>query len=196
VIEMIEHENFPRQPRLTPPSGSASPAWWALEMLRDRALGKPEARDLAGLRVGLAAQHPFWRPVRDVGARTHGSPLDASKLQVEAPRLAAFAPAQGMTMFRVERTLGSEVLSRRSAPVRTMAGPPAALLSIADHARLGANGRVTIEAAGHTVELAARALRTVPDGVVLVPRDVEWPSPVAQGAAARVASAAVEEVQR
>jgi hypothetical protein len=56
------------------------------------------------------------------------------------------------------------------------------------------NGGIAVEVDGHTVELAARALATVPEGVLLVPRQVAWPFPVAQGTAVRVTAAAVQEV--
>jgi NADH-quinone oxidoreductase subunit G len=196
VIEMIDHATFPRTPRLAAPAGSARPAWWVLEMLRDRALGKPEARDVAGVRIALAMRQPFWRPLRDVAAGSHGSPLDVSALKLTAPRLAEFAAVKGTALFRTERVLGSEVLSGRSAPMRKMAGPPVAWLAPADARLLPAGDRVRIEAAGQTVELEARSLRTVPEGVVLVPRDVEWKSRIEQGTGVRVTAMAAEEARR
>src|SRR5439155_1089906 len=60
VEEMIERETFPRTPRLTPPDGSARPAWWALEQLRERALGAPPARGLAELRSALERSRALW----------------------------------------------------------------------------------------------------------------------------------------
>jgi hypothetical protein len=163
-------------------------------MLRARSHGRPEARDLAGLRAQLAGRHPGWEPIRVIQAGSPGSPIGVSAA-AEA-RLGAFPEPRAMALFRVERTLGSEALSRRSEPVRRMAGPPVALISPADAARIGAEGRVALSLAGHTVEVAVRALRTVPEGVVLVPRDLELPAPVAQGGPVEVQSRAVEEVSR
>jgi anaerobic selenocysteine-containing dehydrogenase len=194
IEELIQQETFPRTPRLAPPAGDARPAWWAIEMLRARSHGRPEARDLAGLRAQLAGRHASWEPLRVIQAGGPGSPLGT--LAIEGARLGAFPEPTRLALFRVERTLGSEVLSRRSEPVRKMAGPPVALISPADAARIGAEGRVVLSLAGHTVEVAVRALRTVPEGVVLVPRDLELPAPVAQGGPVEVQSRAVEEVSR
>src|SRR5262249_4787600 len=196
VIELIRNETFPRQPRLTPPDSDAHPSWWALERLRAQTLGKPEVRDLAGVRAGLASTHAFWQPLRGLAAGGRGVTLDVSSLKIEAPSIAPFSSARGLAVFRVDRTLGSEVLSRRSEPTRRMAGDPVAHLSIADAARSRIDGRIAIEAGGHTIEIDARASRTVPEGVVLVPRDVEWPAPIEPGIVATVGSRATQEIGR
>ena len=77
-----------------------------------------------------------------------------------------------------------------------MAGPPVVWLSDADAKRLGHPARVVLEAGGATVELLARAHSGVAPGVVIVPRDVEWPLSPRQGAAVRVNAAVAEEVRR
>ena len=196
VNELIHDETFPRTPRLAPPDAAARPAWWALELLREYSVGKPAARSLAELRGALARSHPFWQPIRDVAPGDHGRALDVSLLKVEAPASLAPVPAgDGLAVFRVDRTLGSEILSRRSAPMRKMAGPPVAWISSADAERLRANGSIRVEVEGQAAELAVRAVGTVPAGVLLVPRDVHWASPPAQGAPARVAAPAAAEVE-
>jgi hypothetical protein len=131
--------------------------------------------------------------VRTIQARGTGAQLGVPA-PVAAAGLGAFPAGGGLALFRRDRTLGSEALSRRSEAMRKMAGPPVALLSLADHARLG--DRIALEVAGQIVEVAARGLRTVPDGVVLLPRDVEWQTPVSQGSAVQVQSRAAEEVRR
>ena len=77
-----------------------------------------------------------------------------------------------------------------------MAGPPVALLAPADVTRLGLHGRVALEVDGSAVEVAVRAQEGVPEGIVLVPRDVEWPIIPRQGSSVRVAAIPVEEVVR
>src|SRR5207244_3272426 len=75
------------------------------------------------------------------------------------------------------------------------ASPPVAVISSADAERLRANGSSRVEVEGQAAELAVRAVGTVPAGVLLVPRDVHWASPPAQGALARVAAPAAAEVE-
>src|SRR5206468_4281502 len=83
----------------------------------------------------------------------------------------------------------------REYSVRKLAGPPVAWISSADAERLRANGSIRVEVEGQAAELAVRAVGTVPAGVLLVPRDVHWASPPAQGAPARVAAPAAAEVE-
>jgi NADH-quinone oxidoreductase subunit G len=195
VEELISHETFPRDPRLTPPAGAARPAWWALEAMRERALGRPQARSLTGVRVGLSQRGPFWEPVRDLIPGGEGAPLDPALLEIPDATLASFGGGDGLAIYRMDRTLGSETLSQRSAPMRAMAGPPVALLSPADAERGRVNGRVAVRVGTETVEMAARVRDTVPPGVVLVPRDVEWGGGVQQGARVEIAAATAEEVR-
>src|SRR6185503_7533293 len=142
VEEMIVDETFPRGPRLAPPESDARPAWWALEMLRERAIGKPTARSLTAIRVALGQENPLWEPLRDVMAGSEGVPLDTSRLRAPEAPAAAFRRGDGLALFRVDRILGTETLSKRSAAIRAMAGPPVALLSPADAERAKINGRV------------------------------------------------------
>jgi NADH-quinone oxidoreductase subunit G len=190
VIEMIHDETFPRAPRLSPPESDARPAWWVLEQLRELSIGKPRARGLNELRAQFQRSDERWRPLGEVVAGGTGALLDASRFPVEAPqRFAAFAPSdRGLAVFRSDRVLGSETLSRRSSPIMKMAGPPVALVSPADAERLRGDGlfRITIDGASATV--AFRASATVPAGVVLLPRDVDWPGRIAQGTLAQVAA--------
>ena len=96
----------------------------------------------------------------------------------------------------MDRTLGSEVLSRRSKPMQTMAGPATAWVSPVDAERMSVRGRVVIDAGGSAVELAARPWPTVPEGVIIVPREVEWPITPRQGASVKVVAAKAEEAVR
>jgi hypothetical protein len=80
--------------------------------------------------------------------------------------------------------------------MRKMAGAPVALLSSADAARLKLQGRVALEVDGSSIELAASVHASVPEGLVLVPRDVEWPIIPRQGAAVRAAAVQAEEAVR
>ncbi len=187
VIELIDHETFPRQARRAPPEGDARPAWWALEMLRERAVGQPTARRLGEIRDGLRRSHSFWNPLYGIVPGDHGHPLDPSLLSVSAPSLGVFATTgKELALFRMERTLGSEPLSRRSLPITKMAGPPRVWLSPSDAKRLGVNGEVSIELVGGSVTLGATVSATVAEGTVIAPRDVAWPVPIEQGTPVRV----------
>jgi NADH-quinone oxidoreductase subunit G len=210
VPEMIQNGSFPRTPRLEPPASDARAAWVAIETLRELTIGKPEARDLENLRAALGRERPEWQPMRNAVPGHGGVVLDPTTLVADrggdgvAPRgqrtrMASFAfprPEQGLAIYRAERTLGSEMLSRRSPAMRKMAGAPVALLSKADAERLGVRGRAALEVSGRVVEVETRALASVPAGIVLVPRDVEWPFKIEPGATVRVAAAALEEVTR
>jgi hypothetical protein len=90
----------------------------------------------------------------------------------------------------MDRTLGSELLSRVSAPVRKMAGPPIAYVSPADASRWGGGDTVALNVNGATIEVVARVHDHVPAGTLLLARDADWPAGAAQGVAARVASLA------
>jgi hypothetical protein len=69
-------------------------------------------------------------------------------------------------------------------------------MSPADFARLGNAGRIALDAGGSSVELDAQAMAGVPDGVVLVPRDVEWPIIPRAGAIVRAVASHAQEVAR
>ena len=104
----------------------------------------------------------------------------------------AFATGgDGLAVYRLDRTLGSELLSRRSEPMLKMSGPATALISPADVQRLGVNGAIAVTAGGQTIEMAARVHEGVPEGMLLVPRDVEWPASAVQGAPVKVAALAM-----
>ncbi len=192
VIEEIRDDSFRRSYQRTPNEGGARMAWWILDALRKRTVGSPEVRDLAGIRDALAAARPAWAPLRAVLAGDEGTVLDPAAFQPATATTPAFERGDGLRVFRMDRTLGSEVLSRRSEPMRKMAGTPVALVSPGDAARLKLGGRVSLDAGGSAVELECRAEAGVPDGVVLVPRDVEWPILPKQGASVRVTAALAE----
>ncbi len=193
VTRLIENETFPRQPRPVPPQSEARPAWWALERLREWAIGRPPPRDLAALRQALSIL-PALASLKEVRPGAAGAPIDWTKLSLDAPEIASFRAVKGrLSLFRLDRTLGSESLSRRSEPMRRMAGPPVARIASSDAAALDLTGPVAIECAGHSVELAVAADPTVPPGLILIPRDVVWPARIPQGAEARVHALAVEE---
>jgi NADH-quinone oxidoreductase subunit G len=182
VPALIRGESFPREPARTPPQGAARPAWWALERLRELAVGQPPARELRAIRLDLARRDPAWAGLAELEPGSEGLVLPVAA-PAAAPRLPAFEPPrERLALFRLDRTLGSEPLSRRSPAMQRMAGPPVARLSVGDAERLKLDGRVAIELAGERIELAARADRWVADGVVLVPRDLVLPQPVGQGA--------------
>ena len=171
-------------------------AWWALEALRERTLGAPPARSLVHLRENLKASHPLWRPLRQALAGAEGMQLDVAALGIPLPALPAFDGTQALSLFRIDRTLGSEALSRRSAAMQKMAGPPVVLLSPTDAAGLGARGRVALDVGGQSVDVAAQAVEGVAPRAVIVPRDVEWPIGAAQGAPVKVTVLAAAEVTR
>jgi NADH-quinone oxidoreductase subunit G len=197
VIQLIDHERFPRQPRVEPPKSEARPAWWALETLRERTIGTPEARDLAGVRGALWRSHAFWGPLRDVVPGDPGLPLDPSRLEIAMPTIAAFPKPSGLSLFRVERALGSEVLSRWSAPMRKMAGPATAWIAPGDASGLEDGAAVVeIEAGGETSTLLARTIDTIPRGVVLVSRDAAWTAAPSPGAAAKIRARETAEVTK
>ncbi len=189
----FQGSSFPRDYAVEPPLGDVRVAWRVLEQLRQAALGKAEARTLAELRAHIARTRPGWAPLRDIAPGSQGAMLELAVLAAPQGSLAAFpAAGSGLAVFRIDRTLGSEVLSRVAAPMRKMAGPPVALLSPADAKRLGIDGAgsIGITAGNRTVELAARVHPAVPEGTLLVPRDAELPHGLAQGAAANVAALA------
>jgi len=196
AIEEIHDHEFRRSYQPAPTDGDAHNAWWVLEALREYASGRP-ARDLAALRQALAEAVPAMQAVRTLEPGDPGEYVARGA----APAAAAvtFATDAGLRLFRIDRTLGSETLSKRSEPVRRTAGPPVALFSPADAKPLGlegGEGRVSLEAEGARVELAARTHASVPAGVVLVPRDVDWPIVPAQGAGVRAAALETQEVSR
>jgi NADH-quinone oxidoreductase subunit G len=196
VEELISHEKFPRTPRLAPPASEARPGWWALEALRELSVGKPTARTLPQLRAVLKRSNELWRRLDEAVPGGPGVALDSTLLPDKAPGLGSFGHAEGALMlFRSDRTLGSEVLSRRSAAMRKMAGPPVALISPQDAERLSVNGDVTIEVSGHTLRLPAKVRATVPPGALIVPRDAEWPARVTQGTVVRAAAIEPQEVR-
>ena len=196
AIEEIHDHSFRRTYQRQTNEGGARMAWEVLESLRAHASGKPGARDFGALRESVAASHAMWRPLRGVRAGDEGTPVDRTQPAPATATVPAFTREPGLQLFRMDRTLGSETLSRRSEPMRKMAGPPVALLSPADAARLSIKSRLSLEVDGATVELAASSHAGVAMGLVLVPRDIEWPIIPRQGAAVRAAAVQTEEVVR
>jgi NADH-quinone oxidoreductase subunit G len=182
----IRDERFPREPRLHAPRGDVRPSWWALEQVRAAVTGEP-ARDLRRAREALASSHPFWAPLGTLEPGSPGAPLDARVLaRASAAPAPSFSRSSGLSVYLLDRTLGSETLSRRSAPMRRMAGPAIATLAPADAAALGVDGGVRLECGGATLEIAAQVRDTLPRGVVLVPRDAAWEGAIpAQGTVAQ-----------
>jgi NADH-quinone oxidoreductase subunit G len=196
AIEEIHDHAFRRTYQRQVNEGGARMAWEVLEALREHASGKPVARNLGAVREAIAGSHAMWKPLRAVRAGDDGTLVDSSALAPATAEVTAFAREPGLQLFRMDRTLGSETLSRRSEPMRKMAGAPVALLSPADAERLKITSRVSLEVDGSTVELAASPHAAVPAGLVLVPRDVEWPIIPRQGAAVRAVAVQAEEVAR
>jgi len=198
VIQLIDHEDFPRAYRPAAPESDARQAWWVLEQIRERVQAKPGARTLEQIRGTLAHTTAGWAPMNGLEAGSEGAVLDAGALRAggaSGAAVPAFARAsQGLAIYHIDRTLGSESLSRRSKPMREAAGAPHVRLSSADASRLGTNGRVQIQSGGANVVLDAETVGMA-DGVLIVPRDAAWPSRPAQGAAANVTAAATEEVK-
>jgi NADH-quinone oxidoreductase subunit G len=190
VPALIRNETFPRQAALAPPESDARVAWWALERLRESAVGTPP-RDLRRIRFELARESGLWGPIEDLQPGSDGAVLRlAAAASRAAPPLASFEPArEGLALFRIDRTLGSEALSRRSEPMRRMAGPAVARIGTAQAERLGLDGRIAIQVAGNRIDVPAQADPHVAEGVLLVPRDLVLPEPVAQGAPVRVSAA-------
>jgi len=186
VRSEFQGSSFPRAYHTAPPLGEARAAWQAVEALREATVGAPAARTLSALRDALARTDAFWNPIRTLVAGSEGAPLDPAALSAAAaPEVPAFpASGQGLAVYALDRTLGTELLSRRSPPLMKMAGAPAAWISSGDAKSLGVNGTIALEIQGRTVEMAVRARDTVPDGVVLVPRDEDGAA-TAQGAFAR-----------
>ena len=184
--------SFPRQYRTAADDSDVRAAWQVLEQLREATFGSAGTRDLAALRAVVARAHPYFAALREARAGSDGIVLDLSALTAPAASVPAFAAgSDGLAVFRTDRTLGSELLAQRSEPMRKMAGPPVARLSPADAKKLGVNGAIGITIAGRTVEMAARVHEGVPEGMLLVPRDAEWPATALQGAAAKVAAHAM-----
>jgi NADH dehydrogenase/NADH:ubiquinone oxidoreductase subunit G len=190
VFRIIDgNGSFPRVPRSSPPFGDTRASWWALEQMREL-VGGGAARDLKGLRGELAGM-PGWGAVGRIEAGSDGVVLDVARLARAVGGAAAggerpAAAREGLAIYRLDRTLGSESLSRRSEPMRRMAGPPVARVSVVDAKRLGVGDAIALEWDGHTLEIAARADASVAPGVVLVPRDAAWKIPPPQGAEVRV----------
>jgi NADH dehydrogenase/NADH:ubiquinone oxidoreductase subunit G len=195
AIEEIHDHQFRRTYQPLPTDGDAHNAWWVLEALREHASGRP-ARDLATLRQAIAEAMPAMKAVRTLAPGDPGEYVDFAAAPAAKGAAVTFAAEAGLRLFRIDRTLGSETLSKRSEPIRKTAGPPVALFSPADAAQLKLDGRASLEAEGARVELAARTHDSVPPGVVLVPRDVDWPIVPAQGAGVRAAALQTEEVSR
>ena len=186
VRERIHDGRFPREPRLHAPRGDVRPAWWALERLRAAATGA-EPRGLASVRADLASSHPFWRPIAGLAPGDLGAVLEVGALEMEGAAVEDFARGRDLRAYALDRTLGSEALSRRSPAMQKMAGPPVAALSRADGERLGAARAVRLERNGTSLAIAFEARDGVPEGVVLVPRDALWSDgiPAPQGAEVR-----------
>jgi NADH-quinone oxidoreductase subunit G len=188
VTRLIQHETFPRQPRLDPPGGEARAAWWVLEQLRPWSGGAPRPRSLLGLRQSLAEQ-PVFAGLLGVCPGDSGQPIESATLRPQASDLPAFSTnGHSVHLFRLDRTLGSEPLSRRSEPMQRMAGAPKAWLAPQtgpDPA--GTPARIAVRLDGRVAELEAVSDPTVPEGVILVPRDVRWPRTPLQGAAVELA---------
>ena len=91
-----------------------------------------------------------------------------------------------LALWRCDRTLASESLSRRSEAMRKMAGPPVARLSTADARRLAIGSTVALEWRSETIEVAVRADEAVAEGVLILARDARWNSPPPPGARVRV----------
>ncbi len=191
VRDRVQNEDFPRDYHVAPPESSARMAWEALEALRVSAVGQPRARSLAELRTACARATPLWAPLADLQAGSEGVRLDLTALEAPASAAPAFASSgDGLAVYRMDRTLGSELLSRVSAPIQKMAGPALAYVSAADAQRFGNGGSTALTLNGATIEFAVRVHATVPAGTLLLSRDVAWPAGTAQGAVARIASLA------
>ena len=184
--------DFPRAYRTSAAGGGARNAWDVLEALREATFGRPEARPLSEVRAALGRTQPLWAPLRDATPGSDGLVLDLGAVAKRAAEIPAFAAAgSGLAAFRMDRTLGSELLSRRSAPMQKAAAAPVALLSPADAQKLGVKDAIGVTVAGETVELRARVHERVPEGTLIVPRDVAWPAGVPQGAPVQVAAHAL-----
>ncbi|HVP15728.1 MAG TPA: 2Fe-2S iron-sulfur cluster-binding protein [Terriglobales bacterium] len=191
VRSLIDHARFPRQPRIAPPGSGSRPASWVLEQIRGWTGGSPAPRTLENLRRDLAASHPFWRGIETIAPGDAGVLLDPATLAPDAPALDAFeSDRAGLSLFTRDRTLGSELLSRRSEPMRRMAGPPVVELAPGDARARGVDGRVELRIGAQAIETRARVVESLPAGVALAPRDLAWPEPVAQGAAVEVRAVA------
>jgi len=195
AIEEIHDHEFRRTYQPMPTDGDAHDAWWVLEALREHAAAQP-ARGLVALRSALAEAVPAMQPIRALRPGDPGAYVDRTAAAPATRVTASFAADAGLQLFRIDRTLGSETLSKRSEAIRKTAGAPVALFSAADAAKLGLDGRASLEAEGARVEVAARIDASVPEGVVLVPRDVDWPIVPAQGAGVRASALQAEEVSR
>lgn len=182
VRARIADESFPRDYRVAPPDGDARMAWQILELLREAALGQPEARALGAVRADLAARDARWAPLPGLVAGTDGVMLEprATGAAARVPEFAA--SGDGLVLHQIERTLGSEPLSRRSAAIREMAGPPVAWVSAATAARhqLGNAAQVRLE--GQAFDVAVRVHPAMADGTVLVSRDAGVAPGTPQGA--------------
>ena len=196
AIEEIQDHSFRRTYQRDVAEGGARMAWWVIDSLREHTVGSPAVRDFDGLRAALAASHALWRPLVGLRAGDEGITVDHALLAPASASVPAFTHEPALQLFRTERTLGSEVLSRRSEAMRKMANAPVALFSPTDAERLKLGGRVSLQIEGSSVEVAARAQAGVPDGVELVPRDVEWPIIPRQGAAVRAMALQPEEAVR
>jgi hypothetical protein len=177
---------FPRDPRHVPPAADARPAWWVLEELRAWTPGDRPPRDLESLRLAIA-QGPFAR-LAEASPGAAGAQVDlaAAPARPGHPVPGFPEPGDGLSLFRLERTLGSETLSRRSEPMRRMAGPPVAIVAADDDHPAGSHARLAVELGADAVlELEARHDASVPPGVLLVPRDLAMPS-LPQGQVVRV----------
>jgi NADH-quinone oxidoreductase subunit G len=199
VPRLIRAETFPRQARTMPPESYARPAWWVLERLREWTIGQPAARDLAGIRASLSERAVF-SGLTDVAPGDSGLPLRLGEARGPTIDVEDFEARDDirrgdrltLAMFRMDRTLGSETLSRRSTAMQTMAGPPIALVSPEDFGHIG-GAMIAIELARRTaqeswpaIEMDVRMDATVPRGVILVPRDVRWPACPRDGEAVAV----------
>ena len=192
VSQQINGTSFARQYRVAPVLGDVRMAWQVLEQLREQTIGKPESRDLSTVRSGLARTNPLWAPLKDIDAGADGTLLDLATVSNAAAQVPAFdTGAAGLAVFRLDRTLGSEVLSRRSVPMQKMSGAPSGLLSPADAKKFGVNGAIVLTIGGHAIEMTVHVHEGVPEGMLLVPRDIEWPASAHQGATGTVVAHAM-----
>jgi NADH-quinone oxidoreductase subunit G len=189
VRERVQGEDFPRDYRVAPPESAARMAWEALEGLREAAAGQPRARSLGELRHEIARTQKTWAALAEIQPGSEGTRL--ASIEAARAEVPAFAASgDGLAVYRMDRTLGSELLSSLSAPIRKMAGPAVAYVSPADAQKLGIKDSAALTLNGATIEVAVRVHATVAPGTLLLARDAKWPASTAQGAITRIAALA------
>jgi NADH-quinone oxidoreductase subunit G len=176
----------PRSFRDDIPGHEASPAWQALEELRD-GTSEPRKKGMyAELMQWLVETHPVFSDLLsvdvfpDTGIRLNpgqGAGIRIERDRPEAPQ-SDFKPDGDLELITVDWTFGTEELSVRSPYLRQMEKDPCLFLSKKDAAQLGIsdNDSMAIRSDAGTIHVHAAVVENMASGILVLPRHhrLDW----------------------